>query len=427
MKRFVVTRLTKAVPVLFQVLVIIGWLFLGTAPALAATTTSLVTLGTRPSVTQKFILIKPDQPVGAVILFAGGNGVLNLSLDVGGTPVIGSLSGNFLVRTRQAYVDRGFMVAVVDAPSDYQGTNGMLGGFRATSEHAQDIAAVVAHMQSQANLPVWLIGTSRGTESAANNAIRLTQGIAGLVLTSSMSVPNANGTTPLQMNLAAIQVPSFVLHHDQDGCFVTPPAGATSIWAALTSSVPKLLTFLTGGLPPAAGPCEGQSPHGFYGIETQAVDAIAAFIKTNSPLPVPMAPTALACHAAGSTVVSADWQLARPFGITLAANDATLLLQSAGFTAAVDVYFVIAVPGGQQWVVDAAKQLLPFPANIVPLRANSAAALTNVSPPFFTVPLTAIPPGDYVFYLLAVPAGTNPMSFSLASSPYYLWCFTRSF
>lgn len=44
------------------------WLLFGTAHALAATTTSLVTLDTRPSVTQKFILIKPDQPVASVIL-----------------------------------------------------------------------------------------------------------------------------------------------------------------------------------------------------------------------------------------------------------------------------------------------------------------------------------------------------------------------
>lgn len=408
-------------------LVWMAWQAFGAAPALAATTTGLVTLGTRPSVTQKFVLIKPDQPVGAVILFAGGNGVLNLSVDAGGTPVIGSLSGNFLVRTRQEYVNRGFMVAVVDAPSDYQGVNGMLGGFRASAEHAQDIAAVVAYMQSQANLPVWLIGTSRGTESAANNAIRLTQGIGGVVLTSSMTVANSGGPTVLALNLTAIQVPTFVLHHDQDQCAQTPPSGAASIVAALTSAPVKNLTYLTGGLPATSGPCESFAPHGFYGIETLAVDAITAFIKVNSPMSVPIAPTALACSAAGSTAVSADWLLARPLGITVTGSDAALRLQSAGFTAAVDVYLVIAIPGGQQFVVNSSGQLLPFPANTVPLRANSAAALSNVSPPFLSVPLAAIPPGGYSFYLVVVPAGTNSAGFSLVSSQYYLWCFTRSF
>ena len=77
MTRFVAARLVKSgIAVLMAFM---WWLFFGTAHALAATTTSLVTLDTRPSVTQKFILIKPDQPVASVILFAGGNGVLNLT------------------------------------------------------------------------------------------------------------------------------------------------------------------------------------------------------------------------------------------------------------------------------------------------------------------------------------------------------------
>lgn len=261
----------------------------GVSAAWAAQTTSLVTLSTRAGVTQKFILIKPDLPVASVILFAGGDGVLNLSQDVNGNPVINSKSGNFLVRTRQGFADRGFMVAVVDAPSDRQGANGMSGGFRASAEHAQDIAAVVAYMRSQVSLPVWLVGTSRGTESAANNTIRITPGVSGLVLTSSITVASASGSGVLSMNLGSIQAPTFVLHHDQDGCSTSPPSNAPSIIAALTGVVVKNLTYLTGGTPPAPGTdaCESLTPHGFYGIETQAVDAIAGFINSNLPLSPP--------------------------------------------------------------------------------------------------------------------------------------------
>jgi hypothetical protein len=417
MNRFVVTRLGNSGFVFFAAGML--WLFFGATSALAATTTSLVTLGTRASVTQKFILIKPDQPVGTVILFAGGNGVLNLQ-EVNGSPVINSLSGNFLVRTRQEYVNRGFMVAVVDAPSDHLDATGMDFNFRRSADHATDIGAVVAYLKNQVNVPVWLVGTSAGTTSAANNAILLGQNVSGVMLTSGLDALSF-------LNLATIQVPSFVLHHAQDACTSTTPAGAQGNFAALTGAPVKDLTFLTGGLPPTSGPCDAFSQHGFYGIETQAVDAIAAFIKAHSSMSVPIASTALACSAAGTTVVSADWQLARPLGITVIGSDAALLLQSAAFTTAVDVYLVIAIPGGQQFVVNAAGQLLPFPANTVPLRAASAAALSNVGQPLFSVPLTAIPPGSYSFYLVVVPAGTSPMSFSLASSPYYLWCFTRSF
>ncbi len=261
----------------------------GVSGAWAAQTTSLVTLSTRPGVTQKFILIKPDQPVAAVILFTGGNGVLNLSQDASGNPVIGQGNNNFLVRTRQEFVNRGFMVAVVDAPSDHQGAAGMLGGFRASAEHAQDIGAVVNDLRPRAGMPVWLVGTSRGTESAANNAIRITQGVAGLALTSSVTVLNTSGPGVLSMNLGAIQVPTFVLHHDQDGCSSSPPGNAPNVLAALTAAAVKSLVYLTGGTPPApgAGACDALTPHGFYGIESQAVDAIAGFIKSNPPLSPP--------------------------------------------------------------------------------------------------------------------------------------------
>ncbi len=258
--------------------------FFGAAPAFAATSTGLVTVNTRPGVTQKFVLIKPDNPVASVILFAGGAGFLNLSQNASGSPVIGAMNGNFLVRTRQDFVNHGFMVAVVDAPSDRQNANGMLGGFRAGAEHAVDIAAVVAYLRAQVSLPVWLVGTSRGTESAANNAIRLTEGIGGLVLTSSMTVANSNGIDVLSMNLAASRVPVFVMAHDQDQCSVTPPAGAQSIVSRLTGAPVTGLALLTGGLPPAVSdPCEALTRHGYYGIESQAVDAIEVFIKAHSP------------------------------------------------------------------------------------------------------------------------------------------------
>ena len=249
-----------------------------TAPPAAATETKLVTLTTRPGVSQKFMLIKPSQAVASVILFAGGDGVLGLSVDGAGTPVIGALSGNFLVRTRQDYVDRGFMVALVDAPSDHPGGMGL---FRGSAEHAQDMAAVVAYMRQQVNLPVWLVGTSGGSQSAANAAVRLTQGIGGMVLTSSGTVSSSVSVGVLNMDLGSIRVPAFIMSHAQDQCESSPPADAQRIADRLTGAPAKLVTLLTGGSPPTSGPCDAGSPHGFFGIESQAVDAIVNFIKSH--------------------------------------------------------------------------------------------------------------------------------------------------
>ncbi len=34
----------------------------------------------------------------------------------------------------------------------------------------------------------------------------------------------------------------------------------------------------TGGAPPESGPCEGKSPHGFWGLDQQVVNAATAWI-----------------------------------------------------------------------------------------------------------------------------------------------------
>ena len=68
----------------------------------------------RPGVTIKYLALRPKtEPRNAVILFAGGNGLLNLQPNGSiGT----NLSGNFLVRSRDRFVLRNLFVAVVDTP-----------------------------------------------------------------------------------------------------------------------------------------------------------------------------------------------------------------------------------------------------------------------------------------------------------------------
>jgi hypothetical protein len=41
------------------------------------------------------------------------------------------------------------------------------------------------------------------------------------------------------------------------------------------------IALLTRGDPPKSDPCEAYAPHGYFGIETQAVDTIARFINAN--------------------------------------------------------------------------------------------------------------------------------------------------
>ena len=122
----------------------------------------------RPGVTQRLLVLSPPEPKAAVILIAGGHGGLQIFSN-------GSFEwgdSNFLIRTRQLFVDQGLTVAILDAPSDRQSPP-FLSGFRQTAEHTEDIKAVIAWLREQAKVPVWLVGTSRGTQSAAYVAIAL--------------------------------------------------------------------------------------------------------------------------------------------------------------------------------------------------------------------------------------------------------------
>lgn len=257
----------------FIKLLLLTLLFINSAYIHAA---ELISLDTRKGVQQKFILITPDKPVASVILFAGGNGIL----DISGSNSINKKENNFLIRSRDYFVDHGFIVAIVDAPSDAQEKPGMLFGFRDSDEHMTDMDHVIGYLNKHAKLPVWLVGTSRGTESATNIAIESKQNPRGLVLTSSMSVENAKGTAVNEMELEKIKIPTLIVAHEDDGCHVTPPEASQEIKEMLTNSKKVEVKMFTGGSESGRA-CKGRSYHGFEDIEESVVTHIANFIKAN--------------------------------------------------------------------------------------------------------------------------------------------------
>jgi hypothetical protein len=137
------------------------------APAFEA---GVKTIDSRPGVTESFLLVHPEgPPVASVILLSGGEGVVFLSR-------YGPrwTHGNFLVRSRDLFAGEGLLVAVLDVPSD-RGSG--YGKFRVSKEHARDVAAVIAGLRTLAPVPVWFVGTSKGTVSAAFVAGRLREGV----------------------------------------------------------------------------------------------------------------------------------------------------------------------------------------------------------------------------------------------------------
>jgi hypothetical protein len=133
-------------------------------------------------------------------------------------------------------------------------------------------------------VPVALVGTSRGTISAANTASRLERGNAdALVLTSTVTQNNkkASGTV-YDASLGRIAIPVLIFHNEQDGCKVSPYSGVQGLQRALKSAPRKDIVSISHG--DAIGDaCHGMSAHGYLGVEGQAVSAIASWIFSSVP------------------------------------------------------------------------------------------------------------------------------------------------
>ncbi len=224
----------------------------------------VVDIPTRPGVSQRVLVLSPAESKATVVLLAGGHGGLRIAAD--GSFAWGA--GNFLVRSRQLFADQGLLTIVVDAPSDRQNPP-YLSGFRTSPEHVADIKAVMAWAREQNKAPVWLVGTSRGTESAAFVATQLIgpEGPDGLVLTSTILTDNKVVSVPA-MALSKIRVPVLVVHHIHDGCSHCSYSNVPALMAGFTGSRKKQLLPFQGGTS-RGDPCEARAYHGFNGLEAR--------------------------------------------------------------------------------------------------------------------------------------------------------------
>lgn len=226
-----------------------------------------VSLASRPGVTLKVVIQRPSEPpLGSLVLLEGGPG-----------KVIGSSEGGgFLVDHQEEFTRNGFITALVDAPSDR--TNGLLGGFRLSRQHLADIEAVVRSLRDTAKAPVWLVGISLGTQSAAYAGVHLSDQIDCIVLLSSKTRPKPVGKPITEFDLGQIRVPVLIGAHSGDDCPGTPPEGAQEIAKALVNSPTVVVKTFSGGRSKSGDPCEPGGYHTFAGLESAVVDAISTFI-----------------------------------------------------------------------------------------------------------------------------------------------------
>jgi len=250
----------------------------------------VITLETHGRTTTRYALASPAGAPAqsgriALVLLVGGGG--HLDLDDKGCPR--ALTGNSLVRSLTHFHAAGFVTALVDAPSDHHGEDG-LGGFRIAADHAEDLGKIIADVRRRTDAPVWLVGTSRGAISAANAAARLTGPSApeGLVLTSAVMSGVTGGQkawvaqTVFDPPLEAIRIPVVVVGHSGDKCIRSPADLMDKITARTSGTREQVVTVSGGpGKPgaPSIAACEGRAPHGFVEQEAEVAAGIARFIR----------------------------------------------------------------------------------------------------------------------------------------------------
>jgi hypothetical protein len=229
----------------------------------------LFTVPTRSGVTESYLLIRNPPstiPKVVVVAFVGGYGVVELAGKQ--VPVKFGPTTNFLIRLRNHLVDADVAEVVVDAPSDKL-PQGISDDFRLGPDHLADIRAVLADVKRRfPGAKVFLMGTSRGTISAAALAAKLSDEVQGAILTSTVTQRDRDGQGLSTFNFASIRVPVLLVHHRDDACKMSP------YWAVERLSKSWPLVSVSGGDPPQSGPCDPQSAHGYFGNDATVANAV---------------------------------------------------------------------------------------------------------------------------------------------------------
>jgi hypothetical protein len=222
---------------------------------------------------------EPIERLAVLALFIGGDGTLGLTPNQ-----VNTGSPNFLARNRYHFAAEGFVVAVVDAANDFNARPGGLRGARLPDrplgdEHLADLAAVMSDLRGRyPGLPLWAAGNSRGTVSAAVTAASIAPPADGLVLTSSLTGPDASEDMS-GVALESVAAPVLVVSHRDEGCPLTRPEDSKAMKARFSASAKVRFKEFNGGSAPVSNPCDPLSPHGYFGIDQKVVDAMAKWIR----------------------------------------------------------------------------------------------------------------------------------------------------
>lgn len=248
----------------------IALLLLAAAATICNAAEAVITIPTRNGVMLSYLLVHDPSaaPKVVAVTFIGGLGAMGLARRAENGPVKFGASTNALIRIRGQLVDADVADAIVDSPSDKL-PQGMDDAFRLGPDHLADVRALIVDLKKRfPGARIYLVGTSRGTISAAALGAKLGDSVQGIILSSTVTNHDKMGEALSTFDFGTIKIPVLFVHHRDDGCFTSPYRNVERISKGGT------LVSVSGGDPPQSGPCDPMSPHGYFGRDAQVALAM---------------------------------------------------------------------------------------------------------------------------------------------------------
>ena len=183
----------------------------------------------------------------------------------------------YLVRSRQKWVDQGIAVVIPNRPASVSEFN-----FRLTDAYSHDIVTLIDFASSRWSAPIWLLGHSLGSLAVVSGASGPSATkVAGIVVAGGTFFTNGVKQTVYDTPLAAVHVPVLITEHEHETCGPSSPEGAASFRTALIGSLTTDLMLFTGG-EPSGGPCDPTALHSYVGLDAQFVARVSAWMRDHN-------------------------------------------------------------------------------------------------------------------------------------------------
>ena len=187
------------------------------------------------------------------------------------------------------FTNENISVVLMDCPTDQWGNKSWDtptacdDSYRSSKQHIEDIETIIKSLkQSHGIKNFYLMGHSHGTISAKLLGKGITGDVAGVISSAAVTVRYKGAVSNFgwageSFNMNDLKVPVLNIHHEQDGCLVTP-------YSTVLNYSKNNLISVQGGT--KSGPeCGGANYHSYEGNELEVSNAIVKWIKTREVTP----------------------------------------------------------------------------------------------------------------------------------------------